>query len=61
VILCPTFELENIDPESGRWEIKRDKDNKERTVDVENGTLGALRDWLAIRGHDPDGRVSPGQ
>jgi integrase len=42
--------LQDFDAGAGTLTIRRGKGNKERVVPVLNGTLGAVLDWLHVRG-----------
>lgn len=47
------LDLGNVDTETGKIEVRSGKGRKDRTVYATNGTLEALRDWLAARGDEP--------
>lgn len=47
------LDLGDYDPETGVITVRHGKGNKARTTFIENGAMGALADWLAIRGDKP--------
>ena len=46
-------------PEGGTLIVRAGKGNKERLVPIANGTLAAVRDWIAIRGDGPGPLILP--
>lgn len=56
---CAALERADVDPDSGKIEIKRGKGRKARTVYASNGALEALGDWLALRGDEPGAVFQP--
>ncbi|MEM1451102.1 MAG: tyrosine-type recombinase/integrase [Planctomycetota bacterium] len=46
-------------PEGGTLLVRAGKGNKERLVPVANGTLQAVRDWIAVRGDEPGPLLLP--
>lgn len=47
------LDLADLDPESGKLNVRHGKGDKARTVYISNGALGALLDWLDVRGDEP--------
>ena len=52
------IQLADVDPESGRV-VVRGKGKKERNCWLPPSALGAIRDWLAVRGVEPGAFVVP--